>query len=116
MVTAAIRGITYPLTIVNGGLATSIDIELIRQQIFSYLETYQPERVMRPRYGMRDELFSPIVPGVTAANVQAGLESEIPAAEFQVGTIVWGEGVLDLEIRWSVQGEQQPAIGFQLKL
>jgi hypothetical protein len=111
---ALINGIAYPLTVSNGGLAVAIDTELVRQQIFSILETCRNERVMRPDYGLPDQLFSPIVPGAIGAYIQRILQEEIPAANFVVGSTASNNGTLEVEVRWSVSGVVQPAIGYEL--
>lgn len=108
------RGISYPLTVSLGGLRISEDVQLIREQIFSYLETMRRERVMQPRYGRADEIFDPIVQGVTANAIQDGLTREIPVAKFEVGSLTDPNGILVLEVGWSVDGIPQAPIGFTL--
>lgn len=115
MAAELIRGIAYPLTVSEGGLAVATDIELVRQQIFSVLETCRSERVMRPDYGLPDNLFSPIVPGAMGAYVQNLLDQEIPDADFAVGSTASNSGILELEVRWSIDGAPQPAIGYSLR-
>lgn len=115
MATAIIQGIAYPLTVSEGGLAVATDTELVRQQIFSVLETYRRERVMRPDYGLPDNLFNPIVPGAMGAYVQNLLDQEIPSADFAVGSLASNEGILELEVRWLLNGVPQPAIGYSLR-
>lgn len=110
------RGISYPLTIAAGNLATSIDVDLIKEQIFSWLETNYRERVMRPVYGMRDMIFSPIIPGTIAAYVETGLNQNITDTNFIVGADVYQSGEVALEIRWSYRGQLQPPIEYQLKV
>ena len=40
-----IQGLTYPLTLSNGGLAVSADVDLVREHVLSVVETRWYERV-----------------------------------------------------------------------
>ena len=59
----SIRGITYPLQVLNGNLQTSVDFALITQQIRSIVETRYFERVMRAEYGIGDYVLEILDPG-----------------------------------------------------
>ena len=109
-----IRGIAYPLTIADGQLATATDADLVRQQVFSVLETRPHERVMQPRYGMPDLLFSTLVPGVLGVAIQQALVREIRQGVFEVALVDYdGEGGFEVVVRWSLSGIPQPPINFE---
>jgi phage baseplate assembly protein W len=109
-----IQGIAYPLTIADGQLITATDADLVRQQIFSVLETRPHERVMRPRYGMPDLLFSAIVPGILGVAIQQALAAEIRQGVFEVALVDYDyEGGFEVEVRWSLSGIPQPPINFE---
>lgn len=112
-----VQGLSYPLTIVDGQLATSIDADLVRQQIFSVLETRPRERVLRPRYGMPDLLFSSVVPGIIGSAIRDALTAEIPQGLFDVALVDYDqEGGFEVEIRWSLNGLPQPPINFDRRI
>jgi hypothetical protein len=66
----SIRGITYPLTVENGNLTTSVDYALTTQQIRSVVETRYFERVMRAEYGIGDYVLEIIDPGQINSAIQ----------------------------------------------
>lgn len=109
-----IQGIAYPLTISDGQLSTATDADLVRQQIFSVLETRPHERVMRPRYGMPDLLFNAIVPGILGVAIQQALVAEIRQGVFEAALADYDyEGGFAVEVRWSLSGIPQPPINFE---
>ena len=65
-----IRGISYPLTVDNGNLATSTDYALITQQIRSVIETRYYERVIRADYGIGDYVLEILDPGQINSAIQ----------------------------------------------
>jgi hypothetical protein len=112
-----IRGFAYPLTLENGGLKTSTDLDLIRESIYSVLETRPFERVMRSRYGTADLVFDAYASaGVIAERVRQSLELQIREASFEVLGTLLDSGEASLEIRWSVATLPQPAIRYKLFL
>ena len=109
------RGISYRLTVVNGTLTTSEDIDLIRDHIFSVLETEPGERVMQLRYGTPDFLFQGIQDiNVIAQLVRQQLEAEIDEATFAVTGRINDAGGSALAVNWSVQGIPQAPLNFEL--
>lgn len=115
MAAAVTRGLTYPLTLSNGGLSTSIDINLIKEGICSVLETRPLERIMRPRYGTPDLAFQAHPnPSIVAERVRQQLELQLPSVTFQVAGTVDEDGVYELTIDWAIGELPQPAIQYRL--
>ena len=114
----SIRGITYPLTISNGNLATSTDYELVTQQIRSVLETRYYERVMRAEYGIGDYVLEILDPSVICSAIQysilqnvEGLTDLSVLGDWQTG----GEdGLFIIGITYAVNGVPQPPLTFTL--
>ena len=110
-----IQGITYPFTIVDGGLSTSSDIDLIRQQIFSVLETERYERVMNPGYGLPDFLFdSASNDSIVPTQISIALSREIPAVDFQVTGSISEDGDYQVTIAWAIGDLPQSPLTFAL--
>jgi len=114
----SIRGITYPLTVSNGNLTTSVDYALIAQQIKSVIETRYYERVMRADYGVNDYTLSIIDPPQINADFQASISryvSGITNLSVQGDWITQGDdGIYKLYITYSVNGAPQPPLQFNL--
>ena len=114
----SIRGITYPLTVVNGNLATSTDYDLVTQQIRSVIETRYYERVMRAEYGIGDYVMEILDPSVICSAVQysilqnvEGLTDLSVLGDWKTG----GEdGLFILAITYAVNGVPQPPLTFTL--
>jgi hypothetical protein len=66
----SVRGISYPLTVLNGNLTTSTDYDLVTQQIRSVVETRYYERVMRAEYGIGDYVLEILDPSVVCSSIQ----------------------------------------------
>ena len=110
-----IQGITYPFTIVDGGLSVSSDIDLIRQQITSVLETERYERVMNPGYGLPDFLFdSASNDSVVPTQISIALAREIPSVDFQVNGSINDSGEYQVVIGWAIGNIPQSALTFAL--
>jgi hypothetical protein len=115
---SSIRGITYPLTAVNGNLATSTDYALITQQIRSVIETRYYERVMRAEYGIGNYVLEILDPGQINSAIQysilqnvAGLTDLSVIGDWQSQ----GEdGVYKVYIQYAVNGVPQPPLNFTL--
>ncbi len=110
------RGISYPLTIINGGLAVSTDFDLIKEAIFSVLETRIFERVMRPQFGTPSFIFETIQdPNVICEQIRISLVTQIPEVEsFNVTGSISEDGIMQVQIFWGVDGIDQPPIGYRL--
>jgi hypothetical protein len=114
----SIRGLTYPLTVLNGNLATSTDYELVTQQIRSVIETRYYERVMRAEYGIGDYVLEILDPSVICSAIQysilqnvEGLTDLSVLGDWKTG----GEdGLFILNITYEVNGVPQPPLSFTL--
>ena len=114
----SIRGITYPLTVVNGNLETSTDYDLVTQQIRSVIETRYYERVMRAEYGIGDYVMEILDPSVICSAIQysilqnvEGLTDLSVLGDWKTG----GEdGLFILAITYAVNGVPQPPLTFTL--
>ena len=73
----SIRGISYPLRVDNGNLATSTDYALITQQIRSVVETRYYERVMRAEYGIGDYVLEILDPGLINSAIQYSISQNV---------------------------------------
>lgn len=110
-----IQGLTYPFVVVDGGLGVSSDVDLVRQQIFSVLETEKYERVMNPGYGLPNFLFdSPSNDSVVPAQISIALAREIPSVGFQVTGSIDDGGDYRVTIGWSIADIPQPPLSFAL--
>lgn len=115
------RGLSYPLELDGrGGLKTVEDVDLVKQQILSVLETLPFERVMRQDYGTPDQILNAMNPILTNLQVKRALEMNVPnATSIRVeGDISKADdGVYNLRIYWthSNTGAIQPPINVQLE-
>lgn len=114
----SIRGLTYPLTVVNGNLSTSVDYALIAQHIRSVIETRFYERVMRADYGVDDYTLSIMDPSQINSDFQAAVSNYvtgITALNVSGNWITQGEdGIYNVFIVYSVNGAPQPPLQFSL--
>jgi len=113
-----VRGLTYPLTIVNGNLATSVDYALINQQIRSVVETRYYERVMRANYGIQDNILSVIDPGLINSDLQSSITENVTGLSGVTVSGDWktggDDGIYYVFIQYSVNGVPQSPIQFPL--
>ena len=118
IMSASTRGITYPLTVVNGTLATSTDYALVSQHIRSVLETRYYERVMRAEYGIGDYVLEVLDPGQINSAIQYSILQNVPELSDLSVTGDWqtgGEdGLYRVFIQYSVDGIPQPPLNFTL--
>lgn len=114
----AVRGLTYPLTVVNGNLATSTDYATVTQQIRSVLETRYYERVMRAEYGIGDYVLEILDPGQINSAIQYSILQNVRGLTDLSVTGDWrtaGEdGVYRVFIEYAVNGQPQPPLNFTL--
>lgn len=114
----SIRGITYPLTIVNGNLATSTDYALVTQQIRSVVETRYYERVMRAEYGIGNYVLEILDPGQINSAIQYSILQNVPGLTDLSVTGDWetngDDGLYRVFIVYSVNGVPQPPLRFTL--
>ena len=114
----SIRGISYPLRVSKGNLATSVDYALVTQQIRSVVETRYFERVMRAEYGIGDYVLEILDPGQINSAIQysilqnvSGLTDLNVAGEWKTN----GEdGLYNVFIEYAVDGVPQPPLSFSL--
>jgi len=115
---ASIRGLAYPLTIVNGNLAISVDYALITQQIRSVVETRYYERVMRANYGIADQVLNVLDPGQINSELQASISANVSGLSDLSVTGDWksqgDDGVYHVFIQYAVNGVPQPPMQFTL--
>jgi hypothetical protein len=112
---AILRDLAYPLRIVDGGLATATDADLVRDSILSVLETRPFERIMRPQYGTSNLAFEAHPnPSVVAERIRQALELQITDATFEVLGQVNEDGSYLLTINWQLASLPQPAIQYRL--
>ena len=114
----SIRGLTYPLTVVNGNLSTSVDYADITQQIRSVLETRYFERVMRAEYGIGDYVLEILDPGQINSAIQysilqnvAGLSELSVVGDWETGG---DDGLYRVFIQYAINGVPQPPLNFAL--
>ncbi len=114
----SIRGITYPLQVLNGNLRTSVDFALITQQIRSIVETRYFERVMRAEYGIGDYVLEILDPGQINSAIQYSILQNVSnLSELSVSGdwITNGDdGVYRVFIQYSINGVPQPPLSFSL--
>ena len=113
-----VRGLTYPLTALNGNLATSTDYALVTQQIRSVLETRYYERVMRANYGIGDYVLEILDPGQINSAIQYSIIQNVDGlSELSVlGDWVTGgeDGVYKVVINYAINGVVQAPLNFTL--
>ena len=114
----SIRGITYPLTVQNGNLATSTDYALVTQQIRSVIETRYYERVMRAEYGIGDYVLEVLDPGQINSAIQYSILQNVAGLSDLSITGDWraqgDNGLYRVFIQYSVNGVPQPPLNFTL--
>jgi hypothetical protein len=114
----SIRGITYPLTVENGNLTTSVDYALTTQQIRSVVETRYFERVMRAEYGIGDYVLEIIDPGQINSAIQFSILQNVAGLTDLSVTGDWqtagDDGIYRVFIIYSVNGVPQPPLQFAL--
>ena len=114
----SIRGITYPLTVENGNLTTSVDYALTTQQIRSVVETRYFERVMRAEYGIGDYVLEILDPGQINSAIQFSILQNVAGLTDLSVTGDWqtagDDGIYRVFIIYSVNGVPQPPLQFAL--
>jgi phage baseplate assembly protein W len=115
---ASIRGIAYPLEVVNGTLATRTDYGIVTQQIRSILETRYYERVMRADYGIGDYVLEILDPAQINSAIQSAIWQYVQGLSSLEVTGDWqsdGEnGLYTVFINYEVDGVPQPPLNFTL--
>jgi hypothetical protein len=118
ILSASIRGISYPLTVDNGNLATSTDYALITQQIRSVIETRYYERVMIADYGIGDYVLEILDPGQINSAIQYSILQNVDGlTELNVSGdwITNGDdGLYTVYIMYAINGVPQAPLNFTL--
>jgi hypothetical protein len=114
----AVRGISYPLAIVNGNLATSTDYATVTEQIRSVIETRYYERVMRADYGIGDYVLEILDPGQINSAIQYSILQNVSGlSDLNISGdwLTGGEnGLYRVFIEYSVNGQPQAPLKFTL--
>ena len=114
----SIRGISYPLRVDNGNLATSTDYALITQQIRSVVKTRYYERVMRAEYGIGDYVLEILDPGLINSAIQYSILQNVQGLSDLSVTGNWrsdgDNGLYRIFIQYEVNGILQPPLNFTL--
>lgn len=112
------RGLSYPLRVENGNLATSTDYSLVTQQIRSVIETRYFERVMRAQYGIGDYVLEIIDPGLVNSAIQSSILQNVQGLSDLSVTGDWqtsgDDGLYRVFIVYSVNGTPQAPLNFTL--
>ena len=112
------RGITYPLTVFNGNLATSTDYDLVTQQIRSVIETRYYERVMHAEYGIGEYVLEILDPGQINSAIQYSILQNVEGLTNLSVTGNWSvdgdNGLYYVFILYEVNGIPQPPLNFTL--
>jgi len=118
VMSAAVRGLTYPLTIENGNLKVSTDYATVTQQIRSVIETRYYERVMRADYGIGNYVLEVMDPGQINSAIQYSILQNVNGLSDLMVSGDWqtsGEdGVYRIAIVYSLNGQPQPPLNFTL--
>jgi hypothetical protein len=114
----SIRGISYPLTVVNGNLATSTDYSLVSQQIRSILETRYFNRVLRAEYGIGEYVLEILDPGQINSAIQYSILQNVQGLTSLSVNGDWysqgDDGLYKVYIDYAVNGIPQPPLNFTL--
>lgn len=118
ILSASIRGITYPLAVSNGNLAISTDYNLITQQIRSIVETRYFERVMIANYGIGDYVLEILDPGQINSAIQYSIQQNVDGLTQLSVTGDWqtngDNGLYNIFIEYATNGVPQPPLRFSL--
>jgi hypothetical protein len=118
LMSATIRGISYPLTVERGNLKVSTDYELITQQIRSVIETRYYERVMRADYGIGDYVLEVLDPAQVNSAIQYSILQNVNGLSALNVSGDWetegDSGLYRVFIEYSVNGVSQPPLNFAL--
>ena len=112
------RGFSYPLSIEDGGLRLSTDYDLVKEAIFSVIETRLLERIMRPNLGMPEYIFTAVYDKtIIAEQIRQALQTQVAEVEdWDISGKANDTGVFELTINYVINRIPQPAIKYQLIL
>lgn len=113
------RGLTYPLTIVNGQLGYSEDLALVEEHIISVLETRPYERVMRATYGFDPKIFDTMEPNAINARIYKAVTEEVSEVEeldVKGNVDTTEEGLYQVTLYYKVRGIPAPPLTLSLNM
>ena len=116
---AYIRGLAYPLEIVDGQLRVAEDVSIVEQNIMEILETRPTERVMRTTYGFDPKIFNILEPNAINARIHRAIMEEIPAVQNLevIGRMdTLDSGTYNVTLKYSVQGVPVPPLNISLSV
>lgn len=114
---AFIRGLSYPLEVVNGRLRLSEDSDLVAERIYSVLETRPYERVMRADYGLQDRTFETMDPLAINAKITAAITEQVGGINDLRVEGSWQKGdsgQYGVRITYKIGGVPQPPLSLSL--
>lgn len=116
---ARTRGLSYPLSLKNGGLATTQDLSLVEEHIISVLETRPYERVMRGSYGFDPKIFHTLEPNAINARIYQAVTSQVPEVQQlevlgSVSTVE--EGTYQVTLKYVAFGIPAPPLSLSLNM
>lgn len=112
-----IRGLAYPLEVVNGQLKTVDDFKVVEQNIIEILETRPTERVMRATYGFDPKIFNTLEPNAINARIHRAVTNEVKSiSQLEViGRVDPSDsGTYSVTLKYSVQGVPAPPLNLSL--
>ena len=116
---AYVRGLAYPLEVVNGQLKTVNDLEVVEQNIIEILETRPTERVMRTTYGFDPKIFNTLEPNAINARIHRAIVEEVKAVSHLevVGRVDPSDsGTYQVTLKYSVKGVPAPPLNLNLSM
>ena len=114
-----IRGLAYPLVVVDGQLKLTTDLNVVEQNIIEILETRPTERVMRATYGFDPKIFNTLEPNAINARIHRAVIEEVKAVSHlevtgRVDTL--DTGTYNVTLKYSVQGVPAPPLNLSLSM
>lgn len=115
---SVLRGLSYPLQVINGQLSLSRDAKLIEEHILSVLETKPFERVLRADYGLKDQIFNTIDPQQINSFIILSISENVPEVKDLEISGNWErkaeEGVYNISLNYKVNNIPQPSLNLSL--
>lgn len=105
------KGLQYPLKLSGGNLETTVTYaDLVRNAIYSGLQTKLEERVMRPEYGLDPQEFQTVnsvilVLGVVRKTISDAL-SGYPEVTFEAKASMAEDGLMDILVIYICPDEE----------
>lgn len=111
-----IQGLTYPLTVSNGGLKVSANADRIYQQIQEVIETRIGERIMRQFFGTPDLIFESFSEDMLRSTLIKQIRESLPVSiDVDIDVSLSESGTAIIYINWSMGGIIDPrAIRYEI--